>query len=329
STYTIATSTDWTTFNNKQAALVNPVTGTGTATQIAFWDTASSINSDSNFYWDNTNKRLGVGGTPGTAKLYVNGNVGIGTTSPNTLLTIGGSLQTTSTYGLNFGGDTGASLYRVASGHLETGGNLSVKGTFYALNGAVGVVSFGGGAFISLPNTGFSGIGIDNSNPWIAYVYQNGNWFTDSTAGDTAYRNTSGKLLFGNSSGNAAMAISSNNVGISTTTPNATLHDYGSNAFKYIISNASTYTIATSTDNIIYMATTTVASTVNLPACVGSVDQVIYTVKDKGGNAGTNNITVTATAGNTIDGAATKVLNTNYSSTKVQCVSGSGWFVLP
>jgi hypothetical protein len=36
-------STDWSTFNNKQNALTNPVTGTGTTNQIAYWDSASSI----------------------------------------------------------------------------------------------------------------------------------------------------------------------------------------------------------------------------------------------------------------------------------------------
>ena len=37
------------------------ITGSGSATRIAFWDTASSLTSDSNLYWDNTNDRLGIG----------------------------------------------------------------------------------------------------------------------------------------------------------------------------------------------------------------------------------------------------------------------------
>jgi hypothetical protein len=37
------------------------VTGTGTATQVAFWDATSSISGDSALYWDNTNKKLGIG----------------------------------------------------------------------------------------------------------------------------------------------------------------------------------------------------------------------------------------------------------------------------
>ena len=49
-----------------QPLITNPVTGTGTATQVAFWSSGTAISSDTNLYWDNTNKRLGIGiSTPG------------------------------------------------------------------------------------------------------------------------------------------------------------------------------------------------------------------------------------------------------------------------
>lgn len=42
------------------------VTGTGTATRVAFWDGANTITSNANLYWNNTNNRLGIGtATPG------------------------------------------------------------------------------------------------------------------------------------------------------------------------------------------------------------------------------------------------------------------------
>jgi hypothetical protein len=49
------------------------VTGSGTATQVAYFTSGSSIGSSSNLYWDNTNIRLGIGtSTPG-ARLDVHG----------------------------------------------------------------------------------------------------------------------------------------------------------------------------------------------------------------------------------------------------------------
>ncbi len=42
------------------------VTGSGTATQVAYFTSSSAISSSSNLYWDNTNIRLGIGtSTPG------------------------------------------------------------------------------------------------------------------------------------------------------------------------------------------------------------------------------------------------------------------------
>jgi len=37
------------------------VTGTGAASQVTFWDGTSNINGDTDFNWDNTSKRLGIG----------------------------------------------------------------------------------------------------------------------------------------------------------------------------------------------------------------------------------------------------------------------------
>lgn len=54
-------STDWTTFNNKQNALTNPVTGTGTSGQVSYFNGTSSITGNNNFFWDTTNSRLGIG----------------------------------------------------------------------------------------------------------------------------------------------------------------------------------------------------------------------------------------------------------------------------
>jgi hypothetical protein len=52
-------STDWTTFNNKQSALTNPVTGTGTSGQVTYFNGTSSVTGSNNFKFDGTNLTVG------------------------------------------------------------------------------------------------------------------------------------------------------------------------------------------------------------------------------------------------------------------------------
>jgi hypothetical protein len=120
----LLSSTDWTTFNNKQNALTNPVTGTGTTNEIAYWTSSSAIGSlttatypsltelsyvkgvtsaiqtqinakftlpsltngsvlfsngttiaqdNANFFWDDTNNRLGIGTNSPAYTIDING----------------------------------------------------------------------------------------------------------------------------------------------------------------------------------------------------------------------------------------------------------------
>jgi hypothetical protein len=51
------------------------VSGSGTATRVAFWSAASTLTSSANLFWDNTNARLGIGTTSPSAKVHlVEGN---------------------------------------------------------------------------------------------------------------------------------------------------------------------------------------------------------------------------------------------------------------
>ncbi|HEC69610.1 MAG TPA: hypothetical protein ENI31_04940, partial [Candidatus Omnitrophica bacterium] len=88
--------------------------------------------SDPNLYPDSVNYNVAIGANDaGTAKLYVNGNVGIGTTSPSEALDLGsGNLTTTGT--LTAGTVTGGTL---------TDGTASI--TSGALTGATGITSSG------------------------------------------------------------------------------------------------------------------------------------------------------------------------------------------
>jgi hypothetical protein len=73
-------SADWSTFNNKQNALTNPVTGTGSAGQVAYWSSGSAITGESNLFWDATNDRLGIGGLSNSYKLQITNSAALGIT---------------------------------------------------------------------------------------------------------------------------------------------------------------------------------------------------------------------------------------------------------
>ncbi len=61
--------------NGKQNTLTNPVTGTGVANHIAYWNSTSGIVADSGqLYWDSTNNRLGLGTASPAYTLDVIGN---------------------------------------------------------------------------------------------------------------------------------------------------------------------------------------------------------------------------------------------------------------
>jgi hypothetical protein len=55
----LLSSTDWTTFNGKQNALTNPVTGTGVSGQVAYWNGTNSITSDADLLFDGNNVTVG------------------------------------------------------------------------------------------------------------------------------------------------------------------------------------------------------------------------------------------------------------------------------
>lgn len=49
------------------------ITGTGTATQVAYFTSSQAIGSSSNLYWDNTNIRLGIGTSTPSVRLDIHG----------------------------------------------------------------------------------------------------------------------------------------------------------------------------------------------------------------------------------------------------------------
>jgi hypothetical protein len=138
-------STDWSTFNNKQNTITDPITGTGNSTQIAYFNSPTSITSEAAFNYDASTNRLGVN-----------------TTVPNA--TIGANAGTDSGYSLLLKNDN-ANYNGIGFGTDSTYGNLIATeklGTAPARNltllnqsGYISITEVGNlGVNILSPNTG-------------------------------------------------------------------------------------------------------------------------------------------------------------------------------
>lgn len=100
----------------------------------------------------------------------------------------------------------------------------------------------------------------------------------------------------------------------------------GGQTVKRTAGAAATVTVAVTDYYIGVTYTATGAVAVNLPAAATCGAGKVFHVKDEGGNAQTNNITIDGNAAETIDGAATKVISTNYGCYSL-ITDGSNWFV--
>lgn len=89
---------------------------------------------------------------------------------------------------------------------------------------------------------------------------------------------------------------------------------------------ASTYNVGGSDALIIVDYTATAPCTITIPSAQRRQGRRI-SIKDSGGNAGTNNVTIATGGSETIDGAATAVLSTDYESVDLIC-NGTNWFII-
>ena len=90
--------------------------------------------------------------------------------------------------------------------------------------------------------------------------------------------------------------------------------------------NAATYDLETS-DYILHVTYTGTGAVTSLTLPTAqTVSGRIIVIKDAGGNALTNNITIDTEGAETIDGSATVVINSNYTSISLYS-DGSNWFI--
>ena len=160
----------------KQNTLTNPITGTGASGQVAFFNGATTQIGDSGLFWDNTNKRLGIGATPATdVRLDVRAQ---GALSTDIAFRVRNSADTRNFLTVNglgdvfnngAGGVTTNTFYGENAGRNTTANNNSFFGTSAGRNNTTGASNsfFGTSAGFSNTtgnNNSFFGQGAGQSN---------------------------------------------------------------------------------------------------------------------------------------------------------------------
>lgn len=202
-------SSDITNFNSSvsglltpyQLALTNPVTGTGAANHIAYWNSSSGIAHASNqLVWDSTNNRLGVG-----------------TASPQELIHISGSISSSA-----------GNLLRFNNGNSTTNPSIAMR--------IGGVGNYDNHFFISRNGTDVFGIDTNNRGLFLASFYLNGNQqflsYNNANAAIKLQNTTTNNLeisavsgiLFQSQLSTKMTMDKDGNFGIGTTSPSTKVH---------------------------------------------------------------------------------------------------------
>jgi hypothetical protein len=71
----LSSSADWTSFNAKP-------NGSGVFNKVAFWSGTNTLTSKTEFHWDNTNNRLGIGTSTPDANIHTTGTLRVGNRTP-------------------------------------------------------------------------------------------------------------------------------------------------------------------------------------------------------------------------------------------------------
>ena len=141
----------------------------------------------------------------------------------------------------------------------------------------------------------------------------------DGSSGQYLKTDGSGQLSWGTVSGGGGGGGSVDLLGSSTSAITA--------ADDAAITAQKTGAYTAVTDNVIIpVNTSSSAVTITLYAASGNAGRIVC-VKDTGGSAYTNNITIDANGSETIDGATTQTIASNYGSLLMFC-NGSAWFII-
>jgi hypothetical protein len=227
----LLSSTDWTTFNGKQNALTNPVTGTGTTNYLPKFTGSTSI-ANSQIFDDGTNVGIGTG-TPtsfgaGYTVTSINGSSGggvldlmVNNTRYLTLAVDGGEPSISGrvsglpiVFRTNNGGTIATRLTISSTGASTFSGNVGIGGGTPSIFTPYSVATFGS---LSTTNNGITIASTTTGSGLIEFADGSGGG-SASYRGYIQYAHNPDSLIFG-TTGSDRMAITSGgNVLIGTTT---------------------------------------------------------------------------------------------------------------
>jgi len=110
------------------------VTGSGTATRVAFWSGSTALSSSENLYWDSDNGRLGVGTDSPTQTLEVNG----GFQAKSVLLKLSGTSTSKKYLQIDGNGASGSISGQAAVGFRPIGAGTNVHASIEGLENGNG-----------------------------------------------------------------------------------------------------------------------------------------------------------------------------------------------
>ena len=222
-----------------------------TSGSVLFSNGSTIAQDNSNFFWDSTNHRLGIGTTSPGASLEIDAATSvrplllkgaggyaalqINDTTANRLWELqnsGGSLaivdRTNNVSRFSLNSDGSFNFYNTSGTNLLTIGNTGTLGVI----ASIAITNPNAQNFVSLSGASgsYAGIAIGRTSQEMQMVIaaSAGQWVDGSVAGDITFRKDSGNYLFGGSGGTNLVTILNNGrVGIGTASPSAFLHVLG------------------------------------------------------------------------------------------------------
>jgi hypothetical protein len=332
----LLSTSDWTTFNNKQNALTNPVTGTGTTNYVSKFTGANTV-GDSQIIDNGTN--IGIGTASPSQKLHVNGSARITGSvydSSNSAGTSGQVLSSTGTgtqwVAAGGGGGAVSSVFGRTGAVVATSGdyttaqvtesgnlyytearvnaNTNVAANTAARHNAVTIGTANGLSLstqvLSLGLASASANGALSSTDWTTFNSKQ-NALTNPVTG-TGTSNYLSKFTGTGTIGNSQLYDNGTSVGIGTISPSAKLHVIGNATVSATLSTANAKISGTLADSLNQVGTagqvlSSTGTGIEWVAAGGGGGGSTIIVKDEGTTIGSSFTTLNF-VGNNIEATA-------------------------